>query len=269
MNFNHYSRAVDERGECIALSAAELQRRLGTRMAPDKVMAYAVNTMGWVGLAETDATIEVHYERAVVSHLSLIGVMNLIWNANRPIVIREVAGQPTLARTAATAIAHLSALVEFRKRAARFWRSQVAVERSPFARLMPTAMEIIFSDIEIDTQHRLLDCLLDHRYSINRLDASNGHYKSLRISDGIAGFDRDFAKNKLGDTYHSFVDPEFGVWMADCFAEMSPARCARVEEVGASFINGPRLGKVSYTRLLMPFERLGDKFLLVASDVPE
>jgi hypothetical protein len=268
MNFAQCAIAIDEAGERIKLTQAEIGRRLGTRLPSEKLLHYAVSKMGWVAISAHGDKAEVAYDRATVSHLALIGTIDWISRQKCAVLVHELAGLSTQ-HTVPNTIVYLSELIEQRKPFTRFKRAQVPVERSPFARLMPTAMEILHSDIELDTRIRLLDSLLDRRYSVNTLDAGNGHYNSLEMGDCIAGFDRIYAKAKIGQTYHSFVDPDFGTWMANCFAEMSVARAAHVEEVTVALKSGPRPGPIEYTRLLMPFERPGGKFLLVASDVPE
>lgn len=263
-NFSKPTIAFNEFGDGVVPDADSLFCQLGTRLAPTKALQYAVKCMGWAVVRKRRGSVDAVYDRKTVCHLALVGLLDYLWRQGLSVKLTETNDDCSAWLDLALLGNHLSELIEKRHGKQRLWRKETTIRRTPFASVLPCAMEIAHADVDDDTRERLFDSHFHGKYSMNKLDTSCGHYRVEYIGDGPAKFDPRFATRGFGDTYHTFIDNEYGQWLASAFAEMSTKTGIRVEEVSTNHsVDGP----ANYNRLLMPITRGVEKFLLVASDL--
>jgi hypothetical protein len=114
----------------------------------------------------------------------------------------------------------------------------------------------------------LLETLFNGSFTVNRLDAADGHYRLAAFGSKIREFDPVFVSHGVGTSYHSLSDQTYGAWIADTFRAYTNQQNNMTEAVDA-LIDLPRVGpkRLNYARLVLPFLSDGAGHLLVATDV--
>jgi hypothetical protein len=260
---------ISERGEQLSASPDAIESALGTRHKPAQLMRYLINSMGFVGIGYGKRVVEIVYDEESVSPVALTGLSYFIAdNARRPFAFRTLVDSKKvdLFSSAADALEFVGGLIDKRQTLPRLWRTAIPLERTSFGVRADVAREIATTEIDEPVRLQLFDKLFGGMYSISKWDATTCHFRINHISAKLGQVDQDFVSNCKGRTFHNFVEPEYGRWIADAFAEMVDRDAPLTESIAARVKINNETVNANYTRFLLPFRRGEGQYVLASND---
>jgi hypothetical protein len=257
---------ISERGEKLSATTDAFESALGTQRTPAQLMKYLINSMGFVGIGYGKRVVDILYDEAAVSPVALAGLCYFIADhARRPYAFRALPDNPKvdLFSSGGAALRFVGDLIDRRQTLPRLWRAAIPIERTSFGVRADIAHEIATAELDTTLRLQLLDKLFGGVYSISRWDADSRHFRVDHISAKVGRIDQNFVK---GRTFHSFIDDEYGQWVADAFAEMVDRDAPLTESIAARVKIKDAHVSANYTRFLLPFNRGGARYVLASND---
>ena len=143
------------------------------------------------------------------------------------------------------------------------------MSQSPFAVRWETAKEVLASsDIADQRRWLILDKLLESYFTVSRRDKENGRYIVEHVGQGISGHHPSLSTMKVGLPFSAIEDSAYGAWLDESFMSISNTSNPFSEYVEATIgISTSRSTRLQYSRLLLPFARETESYLLTASMV--
>lgn len=263
---------VDDLGETWADSSAALSKKLGTERSGPDLIRYLVRNLGFVHIRPGATGCVVTLTEDAASQCALIGTLYWLMD-NRP----ERVALQSLPKTNAPqrllrytqALNYISACCDAQTSRPRFSRHSVDMNQSPFAVRWETAKEVLASsDIADQRRWLILDKLLQSYFTVSRRDRESGRYIVEHIGQGISGHHPSLSTMKVGLPFSAIDDSAYGAWLDESFMSISNTSNPFSEYVEATIgISTSRSTRLQYSRLLLPFARETESYLLTASMV--
>jgi hypothetical protein len=271
---------VDDRGETWTDSSMLLSKTLGTgRTGPD-LIRYLVQSVGFIHIRYGQTGSIINYAHDAATQCALIGTLYWLMDNRPERVMLEPFPNSTSPRQLlpyAHALKHIAALCDARTTRPLFSRRPMIMDESPFAVRWEAAKEILASnDINDSVRLLILDKLLQSYFTVSRKDRDTGRYIVQHVGNGITHHVlRGVESNRpalgaieSGKPFSEIADPDYGRWLDSTFMAISDDTEPFAEYVeatlGATTANAKM---IRYSRLVLPFVRASDTYLLTASDI--
>jgi hypothetical protein len=262
---------VDDKGEAWVADPQAIRRRLQTDRSGETLIYYLVQRAGFVFCRRGRHGSLINFDRQHVNPHALVGTMR--WVAeHRPdrLLFKTTSNQRTtetlLVRE--TALAFLQVVFDERRQRPRYQATKVALARTLFAERWEIAAEILHADIDRETQTRILGKLFNGHFTLSHRNDQTGHYIIDYAGPAFGKYNASIGSALVGKEFSDVLDTEYGRWIADHYAKITPSDGPIGESVdatiAASTISPIRM---RYKRLILPYENASRNHLLVASAV--
>ena len=263
---------VDDLGETWADNSTALSKKLGTERSGPDLIRYLVRNLGFVHIRPGATGCVVTLTEDAASARALIGALYWLTD-NRPerVIVEALpaAAAPQRLLAYPQALKFLSGLCETRTERPPFARTRTILGESSFADRWAAAKEVLATN-EISDRVRLtiLDKLLQGYFSIARRDRCSGRYLVQHISNGISSHHPALNTVKIGQPFSAFDDRPYGAWLDSTFTPLSQDSMPYSEHIEATIGTATTDAKrIQYSRLVLPFVRSNDLYLLTASHI--
>lgn len=263
---------VDDQGETWADSSPVLRKRLGTLRSGPDLIRYLVRNLGFVHIRTGQTGCIVSLAEDAASQCALIGTLYWLMDNRPERVALEALPQTSAPRQLlryAQALKHISACCDAQTVRPLFSRRPVALNQSPFAMRWEAAKAVLASsDIAETSRWLILDKLLQSYFTVSRRDKESGRYIVEHVGQGISGHHPSLSTMKVGLPFSAIDDSAYGAWLDESFMSISDSSSPFSEYVEATIgVATSRSTRLQYSRLLLPFVRSSDSYLLTASSV--
>lgn len=260
---------IDDEGRAWPDYSVALRRLLGTTRSPKALLPFVINNMGFASLGPHRTGCILNLTATSVSVNAVIGVIYWLseYKPERVVVQeRTAAGLRQTLFTLPAAFKYLDCLLAQRGAQPLFAAKLLAPSASPFADRWEAARVVLQAEMAEATRTAILNKLFGNFFIITRRDSANGQFVIETVGDVYRQYRDVFGDLTAGTPLAKTLDKSYGEWVCNRYAKLDFNGAPTVERIDARFPYSQLGGtKISYTRLLIPFARGEEKFVLTAS----
>lgn len=264
---------IDREGEAWSADSAALRRRLMTDRRGESLNSFLVRSLGYVHISPRRSSCVVTLSERSAHPVAVVGTVQwMVEYSIERVALKWVSrpNSPLILVHRNHAIKLLGSCADaWAERAQRFSARQININSSAFAMPVAQLEKIVATDMDEQLQYGRLCNLLGSHFLISRRSGrSPDEFVVDKSGPALREYNYLIGRLERGMPLTAVQDKAYGEWIARSYSEAAARRTPVAHYVEATIGGGtPTPVRLSYQRLLFPYCREGEDWLLSSSAV--
>ena len=255
---------IDDFGDVFRSGSPDLIRRLGYTVGGPSVENYAIENMGFVGIAEHGGKIHVRCRPALMADKTISSLLYWMFDRGNVVIVvswLEDVWRLERAMPCRIAATFLTQLMEKRTQQPMAANPRLLSRLSDgvahrWSKIAATTIQATDARISTATRARALDHIFNGRWTIVELDLRSFSLSTVDLGDGYPPLDPGLMRGQGGFNLAGAGDRHYKEWVRENFIDVARTDQPKFEDVDA-VISWPRIGdaRTRYWRAVVPLDR--------------